>query len=134
MNVLELKETPSPLVPAPVLVLIWMTPLEARVPYSAAAAGPLRTEMDSMSSGLTSIAPFPKSTSINPLASSLTTFSKVVLLIGIPSTTNRGLVLVKELSPRMVMRVVEPTPVDPPVMVTPATRPARLSKKLALLT
>jgi hypothetical protein len=37
----------------------------------------------------------------------------VLLLIGIPSTTNSGLLLEKEASPRMVTLDEEPTPVAP---------------------
>ncbi len=36
----------------PFFVMIWMTPAAASAPYSVAAAGPLMTSMDSMSSGL----------------------------------------------------------------------------------
>ncbi len=39
----------------PPLVSIRITPAAASVPYSAAAAGPLMTSMDSMSSGLRSL-------------------------------------------------------------------------------
>ena len=39
----------------PRLVMIWTTPLDASVPYSVAAAGPLMISMDSMSSGLMSL-------------------------------------------------------------------------------
>ena len=39
----------------PFLVVIWMTPFDASVPYSVAAAGPFTTSIDSMSSGLMSL-------------------------------------------------------------------------------
>ena len=39
----------------PRLVRIWITPLAASVPYSAAADGPLTISIDSMSSGLKSL-------------------------------------------------------------------------------
>ena len=54
---------PSPFFLLPSFVSITMTPFDARVPYNAAALGPLSTETEAMSSGFTSIAPFPKSTS-----------------------------------------------------------------------
>ena len=38
----------------PVLVVIWITPLPARAPYSDAAAAPFTTSTDSMSSGFRS--------------------------------------------------------------------------------
>ena len=53
----------------------------------------------------------------------------MLLLIGTPSTTNSGLLLEKEASPRMLMRDEDPTPVAPCVMVTPASLPERLSRK-----
>ena len=68
---------------------------------------------------------------MKPLASSLTLLTTVLLLIGMPSTTNKGLVLVKEDSPLMLIFEEEPTPEDPDIMVKPATFPAKLSKKLA---
>ena len=54
---------PNPFFLLPSFVSITMTPFDARVPYNAAALGPLSTETEAMSSGFTSIAPFPKSTS-----------------------------------------------------------------------
>ncbi len=41
--------------PEPRLVMTWMTPFDASVPYNAAAAGPFRISIDSMSSGLRSL-------------------------------------------------------------------------------
>ena len=58
----------------------------------------------------------------------------VLLLIGTPSTTNSGLLLEKDDSPRMLIRDEDPTPVAPCVMVTPASLPERLSRKFTDLT
>jgi hypothetical protein len=52
-------EIPRPREFFPDLVVITMAPLAAREPYSAAAFGPLRTVIDSMSLGLTSAAALP---------------------------------------------------------------------------
>ena len=54
-----LKLTANPFFLLPSLVLMTITPLDARVPYKAAALGPFKTDTDSISSGFTSIAPFP---------------------------------------------------------------------------
>ena len=58
----------------------------------------------------------------------------VLLFIGIPSTTKSGLLLEKDASPRMVILDDDPTPVAPCDIVTPANFPAKLSKKLTVLT
>ena len=54
---------PSPFFLLPFFVLITITPLDALVPYKAAALGPFKTVTEAISSAFTSIAPLPKSTS-----------------------------------------------------------------------
>ena len=65
-----------------------MTPFPALNPYKAAAFGPFKTEIDSISSGLRSEAPFGRSTPPPEPAS-----PKLRLLIGTPSTTYSGSLL-----------------------------------------
>jgi hypothetical protein len=64
-------------VDAPFFVMMLMTPRAASVPYSVAAAGPLRISIDSISSGLKSlsreITPEPNAWMEMPLACSLFT-------------------------------------------------------------
>ncbi len=62
---------------APFFVMMLITPFAASVPYSVAALGPLRTSIDSMSSGLKSfkreIGDEPNAWLTGPVAGSLLT-------------------------------------------------------------
>ena len=112
----------------PFLVVIIITPLAARLPYSADAAGPFNTFIDSMSSGLMLLAPS------LPLVApkSLVAWPCTVLSTGTPSITKRALLLPPiERFPRIITRVAEPGPDAPCVMTIPATLPESVFTKLA---
>src|SRR3954469_2010390 len=121
-----------PLAPAlPRFVVMMIAPFAASIPYSPAASGPLSTVMDSMSSGLMSAARLVKSTPrlLNAVEEpgrsdgSADVFS-VLLSIGRPSTTISGwLLLLIELTPRIVMDDDAPGTPDELVTSTPAIRP-----------
>ena len=85
----ELTVTPNPSSLFPFLVVITITPLDPREPYNAVAAAPLRTLTVSISSGLMSIAPLPKS--YPPLPPPLEL--EISLLTGVPSTINNAWLL-----------------------------------------
>ncbi len=51
--------TPTPLLPFPDLVVISITPFNARDPYNAEALAPFNTVIEATSSGLIAAAPFP---------------------------------------------------------------------------
>ena len=129
----SINANPQVFFSSPFLVVIRTTPFAALYPYKAEAVGPLRIETDSMSSGLISAAPFPKFASCTPDCTSVVRFTTVCLLIGMPSTTNRGELLLKEESPRIVILDKDPTPVGPLMICTPATLPERLLRKLGSL-
>ena len=76
---------PIPFSLKPFLVVIIIAPEPARIPYNAVAAAPLRTFIDSISSGLISTARFEYATP--PVLSSV---DNIELSIGIPSITNNG--------------------------------------------
>jgi len=101
-------------------VVIMMTPLPACEPYRADAAGPFSTEMFSMSSGLMLEMPSPKS-----YPPSLFALPKLVLSMGIPSTTYSGWLFPVSIElPRISTRE---EPLGPPavwLMIRPGSRPA----------
>src|SRR5256885_15929942 len=108
----------------PRLVVIWMTPFAAAVPYCAAAAGPFRTSNVSISSGLMSLnrdgtCP-PTPIVVDPVVPLL----PIELLNRIPSTTIRGS-LVNEIDEAPRMRIRDPEPTVPPACCTstPGTLP-----------
>src|SRR5829696_3758177 len=109
----------------PRLVVIWMTPFDAAVPYSAAAAGPFTTSMLSISSGLMSLirdGNWPP-TSIGE--------DSGVLSSRTPSTMISGsLEREMELEPRMRTRV--PAPLSPADVctTTPGARELSASEKV----
>src|SRR5690606_304571 len=110
-----------------------MAPLAARDPYKAVAPAPLSTVTDSMSSGLISDIPFPKSTGESddkyPLPSP---DEDIPELIGIPSTTiNAPFALVfTDLFPRKTTCVEFIGPELDDVNVIPGTLPFMLSTQL----
>src|SRR6476661_6051343 len=112
----------------PRFVVMTMAPLAASMPYRAAASGPFRTVIDSMSLGSMSAARLVKSMPrllnavAEPGASEPSAAVFIVLLsIGRPSTTNSGwLLLLIELTPRMVIDVEDPGTPDVLFTVTPA--------------
>ena len=123
--VLLLISTPSPFWARPFLVVIRITPLDARTPYRAAAGPPFRTLMDSMSSGLMPPIPSPRSTFM-PLPSGAVPPPGMLLSIGIPLMTYKGWLLpLSEPLPRIIMRLEPPGPVAMPVAFTPAILPVR---------
>jgi len=104
----------------PRFVMMWITPFDASVPYSVAAAGPLMTSMLSMSSGLKSLSREmtlePKACTSGPVACALSTRT--------PSTYSSGWFdSEKLLEPRI--RTCEPEPTMPVPGVT--TRPGALA-------
>src|SRR5829696_2542895 len=109
----------------PRLVVIWMTPFDAAVPYKAAAAGPFTTSMVSISSGLMSLirdGNWPP-TSIGE--------DSGVLSSRTPSTMISGsLEREMELEPRMRTRV--PAPLSPADVctTTPGARELSASEKV----
>src|SRR5690349_6977394 len=107
-DVLNCIPKPCPFFPD--LVVTRITPLAPLEPYNAAALGPLRTLIDSMSSGFKSAAPFPLFTL------SLSVPPKLLLLIGTPSTTNKGWLFPNELAPLITIREDAPTAPDELVM------------------
>ncbi|OAV72362.1 hypothetical protein Barb7_03119 [Bacteroidales bacterium Barb7] len=115
-------EIPTPLFPLLFFVVIITTPLPARLPYKAAAAGPFNTDMLSISSGDISEMPEPLSTRLLPHISAV---ELLKLSIGTPSTTMSGwLFPLMELFPRIKILVEPPTPVPFCRICTPATFPA----------
>ena len=115
----------------PFLVVIKITPDAALEPYKAAAAGPLNTDILSISSGLISDIPSPLGwAEYCPLVSPL-----FVLKIGTPSITYKALLSEDiDLVPRIITRVAPPTPDEDALILTPATFPASEFIKLALFT
>jgi hypothetical protein len=99
--------------------MMWITPLDASVPYSVAAAGPLMISMLSMSSGLKSL--------IREITLELNacTLGPVdcALSARTPSTTRSGwFASEKLLEPRIRICDPEPTMPVPGVMTTPGAR------------
>jgi len=116
----------------PFLVVIRTTPFAALLPYKAAAEGPLRIEILSISSGLKSAIP-----SVPALPSPmipLSVFPILVLNKGIPSTTYSALLSPSiDLAPRITTRVAPPTPLPLLLILTPAILPFSELMKLASL-
>src|SRR5690606_38686948 len=105
----------------PFLVVMMTAPLAALTPYSAVAAAPFRTDMDSTSAGLMSAALF--DIPLAELADSM-----VELSMGTPSTTKRGWLSAagsKEFTPRMMILALCPGAPPELVICTPATWPCR---------
>src|SRR5258706_7264447 len=116
--------------PPPFLVVMMMAPAAALEPYRADAAGPFRTLTDSTLFRSISMALLggwlsPRVPLGPPLVRSTS------LLIGIPSTTNQGwLLLVKEVMPRILMLTEAPALPLAPVIFTPETFPSRAFTRL----
>ncbi len=129
-----------PLLPdLPRFVVMTIAPFAASMPYSAAASGPLRTVIDSMSSGLMSAARLVKSTPrlLNAVeepgrSDGRAAVFSVLLSIGSPSTIMSGwLLLLIELMPRIVIDEDAPGTPDELTTFTPATRPCSALMKLS---
>lgn len=107
------------------LVVIRMTPLAALLPYNAAEAAPVSTEIFSTSSGLSMAIPESSSAAIvKPEACGA---AKERLGIGIPSTTYKALLFcVMEVVPRRTTLDSAPTPDAEDLISTPAILPERL--------
>ena len=105
----------------PFFVVMITAPFLAREPYNAAAAAPFKIVIVSTSSGLISPARLPKST-LFPIVPP----AEVELLIGNPSTTNKGwLSPSNELAPRIIIFAEPPKVPDAEFTLTPETLPAR---------
>ena len=126
----------------PFLVVIRTTPFAALLPYKAAAEGPLRIEILSISSGLipeffTVLYSYCVSASVPALPSPmipLSVFPILVLNKGIPSTTYSALLSPSiDLAPRITTRVAPPTPLPLLLILTPAILPFSELMKLASL-
>ena len=115
----------------PFLVVMRIAPFAALLPYKAAAEGPAKTLMLSISSGLKSAMP-----SLLTRPSPKTPLSEPPLKLnkGIPSITYNTLLLPSiDFAPRIITRVAPPTPLALLVMLTPATLPLSELTKLASL-
>ena len=115
----------------PFLVVITMAPLAASEPYKAAAAAPVRTDIDSISSGLISaigsLAPR-ESNSVPPL------FVERPEKMGTPSITYKALDdCIMDFVPRITTFDTPPTPDEDALILTPATFPLKELTKLASL-
>src|SRR5690606_37249776 len=114
----------------PFLVVIIITPLAARDPYSAVAAAPFSTLTDSMLSGFKSAAALPKSVPTLPVDRLAVLL--LALLTGTPSMTKSAWLLpVIEEYPRIIT-LVEPPMVLLLLMSSPATFPDKASTKLGV--
>src|SRR4051794_6754284 len=105
-----------------VLVVIMITPSLAREPYSAEAAAPFNTVIDSILSGSMLLNPSPPSEVwLLPRAETSPLAPKFVLSIGTPFTTMRGELLPpKDDCPRMRILLVPAGPDPNDVIFTPA--------------
>jgi hypothetical protein len=102
------------------LVVITKAPFAALTPYRAVAAPPLRTVIDSISSGFKSIERLEVVTPPTPP-------DPPPEIIGIPLTTNKGWLLpVIEALPRIVIKVEAPASPAELIIETPEVRPAKL--------
>ena len=111
-------ETPIPSPLRPFLVVIRITPLEAREPYKAVAAAPFNTDIDSKSSAFRFFRSLPQSC---PAPVFVTSLSMII-----PSITKIGWLLPpKEVLPRMMIRCEDCGPELPMLICTPATLPCK---------
>src|SRR5258708_10507714 len=108
-----------------------MTPVEALDPYRAADALPFRTVMLSISSGLMLLGPPRNACPPPPLG---VAELMAVVLMGIPSTTQRGWLLPEmEAIPRRVTLLDPATPLEVLLASRPATLPERAFSRLTAL-
>ena len=113
----------------PFFVVITMAPFEAFSPYKAAAAAPVRTDIDSISSEFKSAIPSDVPDDANSVEPSFPVFS-----MGIPSITYKTLLdCMMDRAPRMITLEAPPAPDEEALMLTPATFPFNELIKLASL-
>ena len=117
------------------MVVIIIAPFDASEPYKAAAAAPLRTVIDSISSGLKSLPRDEKSKERLAYTSALAKPDAALneeLFIGIPSTTYNGW-LFPEIDVRLLNVTVVEAPGAPPLETTsiPETLPCKAVMKLS---
>jgi len=104
-----------------------IAPFAASEPYNAAAAAPVITDIDSMSSGFISAMDSVVPRDPNSMLPSL-----VKLCIGIPSITYSTFeVCIIDFIPRIMTLAEPPTPDELVLITAPATLPARLFTKFA---